>query len=177
MKLIDLIEEKSILQKKFADYNNEDIIGKEGAFDLQKSRDTFRSYQTAMKRFDEINNILNAVSSRTCVKIDEREISLATAIDYIRIRERFDNINCGVGIGQKAFDIDSIDLYYSINTRIANQIDLSSYRWGDNESANVKVLDPNGVLLKKKYYQDFESDYLVKLVIAVQKAYVLTDVD
>lgn len=182
MKIIDLIEEKYILQKRFTySFNNEDIIGVEDFVNAQRSKESFRAYQSAIKRFDEINDQLNQISSRTYIKIDDREISLATAMGYIRVGGRTafaPNLNECTGFNplQSAFGTNDIDLYYVIHTRIADQIFCTSLDKNSEELANARVIDPNGVLSKKEYYKNFETDYIVKLMTAVQKAIVFTEV-
>lgn len=178
MKLIDLIEEKAILQQRFSNsFAESSVIGREGSIDLQKAKEVFKNYQTAIHRYDEITDKLNLVMSKTFIKVDDRKISVATAMECIRKGGQL--LYSQFSMGLPFNTSDDLDLFHCINARVASQIQTCSTIWHDDEdefSAN-KVLDPNGLLDSMEFYKHFSSDYLVKLKIAVHKAVVVTDVD
>ena len=179
MKIIDLMEEKEILQQRFSDtFFETQVIGREGSFAPQKAKTVFNNYHIAMKRYDEISDKLNQVMSKTFVKVDDRKISVATAMECIRIGGRL--IYSQLGVQAPFSKTDDLDLYYSINSRIACQIQMSTSKWNSDDEddlAGTKLIDPNGVLEKNEFYKYFCTDYLVKLKMAVQRAIVLTDVE
>ena len=180
MKIIDLIEEKAILSQRFTSPYDTCVIGREFSIDPQKAREVLASYQTAMKRCDEINDQLNSIMSQTFIKIDNREISVRTALDYIRRGSQLLSPSFGL-MGQLPFNAsDDVDLYYVLQARIGSQIDACYSRWVEEDDEDVyssKIVDPNNCLADRDYYRYFSTDYMVRLTMAVQRAVVVTDVE
>lgn len=178
MKLIDLIEEKAILQQRFSNsFAESAVIGREGSIDPQKAKEVFKNYQTAMKRYDEITDKLNLTMSKTFIKIDDRRISVSTALECIRKGNQLMYSQFGMNLPFNTSD--DLDLFHCVNARVASQIQTNSVVWHDveDEFSTGKILDPNGLMENAEFYKHFNSDYLVRLKIAVHKAVVVTEVE
>jgi hypothetical protein len=172
------MEEKTILQQRFSSsFSESAVIGREGSLDPQRAKEVFQNYQIAIKRYDEITDKLNLVMSKTYVEVDNRKISVASAIESIRKGGQL--LYSQFGMGALPFNTsDDLDLYFHINSRVASQIQTCSTIWHDDEDefSGTKILDPNELMEKKEFYKNFNTDYLIRLKTAVQKAVVLTDV-
>ncbi|SEW38794.1 hypothetical protein [[Clostridium] fimetarium] len=171
MKVLDLLEEKALLGKRYNSIcMNIEIIGRAPIITDEKARKNFKQMQEDVKRYTEICDKLAEVNARTFIETDGRRMSVATALDSIRLSANDGIMTYMPGIQNR----DEKDLYFEVNSRISYNIDTA--KWNEDDFNDGKLVDPNNLIQKEDWYKDFAKVYTTKLTYAVQRSNAITEV-
>ena len=171
MKVLDLLEEKALLEKL---YNcicmNMEVIGREPIITAEKARKNFKQMQEDVTRHTEICDKLAEVNARTFIETDGRRMSVATALDSIRASAN-DSLMTFMPSPQNRVEKD---LFFEVTSKIAYNIETA--KWDEDDFANGRIVDPNNLIEKETWYKDFSKLYTTKLIYAVQRSNAITEV-
>lgn len=182
MKIIDLLAEKASLATKVTDSRVTSCMQVvDGTSENEHKR--YREYQQDVKRFNEICDDLNSAYSRTRISVPMYgDISLATALDYLRARCD-GNRMCIDGAELETLLVDSVDFKYLA----VNKVYLSTAFVDDDEDTTCACAAPHmgfgmgvGMGVSKPKKREYDKDFLLnsynELKVAIMKAITETDV-
>lgn len=171
MKVLDLLEEKALLGKRYNSiYMNMEIIGRESSLTAEKARKNFKQMQEDITRYTEICDKLAEVNARTFIEIDGRRMSIATALNSIRASEN----DCLMTYIPNPQNRAEKDLYFELTSKIAYNIDAAKF--DEDDCFAGKTIDPNNLTQKEDWYKDFSKLYATKLKYAVHRSNANTEV-